>query len=187
MFISSTGKWLLETDHSFAANTVVQQFSGLAMIFLVSMVERWLLILLESLNNFKTFSNSFHNSIDFTVNISISKDMVVGARLDNPLPNGGFKTCSDVRSLFCKHCINTDSFWSPITGRTYKILDKRSCRKDNFCKFALSNLLGKQVISGKESTTTARPQRPGKSTSQSRNFSMWGVTNEKTLQWSYWP
>lgn len=107
--------------------------------------------------------------------------MVVGARLDDPLPNGGFKTCSDARWLLCKHIINTDSFWSPITGRTYKILDNRSCRKDNSCKFALSNLLGKQVISAKESTTTARPQRPRKSTSPFRNFSMWGVTNGKTL------
>lgn len=104
------------------------------MIFLVFMVERWLLILLESLNNFKIFSNSFHNSIDFTVNISISKDMVVGARLDNPLPNGGFKTCSDVRCLLCKHSINMDSFKSPIMGRTYKLLDNTSCRKDYFCK-----------------------------------------------------
>lgn len=111
----------------------------------------------------------------------VPNDMVVGARLDDPLPNGGFKTCSDARWLLCKHIINTDSFWSPITGRTYKILDNRSCRKDNFCKFALSNLLGKQVISAKESTTTARPQRPRKSTSPFRNFSMWGVTNGKTL------
>lgn len=60
--------------------------------------------------------------------------MVVGARLDDPLPNGGFKTCSDARCLICKHSIITGSFRSSIMGQTYKILDNTSCRKDYFCK-----------------------------------------------------
>lgn len=69
-------------------------------------------------------------------------DMVVGATLDNPLPNGDFKTCSDARCLLCKHTINTDSFRSPIMGRTYKILDNTSCRKDYFCKVCSKQLIG---------------------------------------------
>lgn len=70
------------------------------------------------------------------------KDMVVRGRLYNPLPNSGFKTCSDARCLLCKHSTNTDSFKSPISGRTYKIFGKASCRTDSFiylisCKVCL--------------------------------------------------
>lgn len=66
----------------------------------------------------------------------------MGATLDNPLPNGDFKTCSDARCLFCKHTINTNSFRSPIMGRTYKILDNTSCHKDYFCKVCSKQLIG---------------------------------------------
>jgi hypothetical protein len=62
------------------------------------------------------------------------KDMVVRAKLDNPLPNGGFKTCSDAR---CKHSTDTDKFTSPVTGRTYKILGNMSCHTDN-CVYLIS-------------------------------------------------
>lgn len=70
------------------------------------------------------------------------KGMVVRAILENPLPNGGFKTCSDARCFLCKHSTNTDSFKSHITGRTYKIFGKASCRTVSFiylisCKVCL--------------------------------------------------
>lgn len=44
------------------------------------------------------------------------KDKVAGERLDNPLPNGGSKTCSDARCLLCKHSNNTNKITSPITS-----------------------------------------------------------------------
>jgi hypothetical protein len=59
-------------------------------------------------------------------------DMMVRAKLDNPLPNGGFKTYSDAQCQLYKH--NTDDtykFTSPVTGRTYKIFGNMSCRTDN--------------------------------------------------------
>ena len=65
------------------------------------------------------------------------KDMVVRAKLDNPLPNGGFKTCSDTRCLMCKHSTDMDKFTSPVTGRTYTILGNMSCRTDN-CVYLIS-------------------------------------------------
>ncbi|XP_052680295.1 uncharacterized protein LOC128161092 [Crassostrea angulata] len=66
------------------------------------------------------------------------KDMVVRARLDNPLTNGGFKTCSDTRCLLCKHSTNADSFKSHITGRTYKIFGNTSCS----CKVCSKQYVG---------------------------------------------
>lgn len=87
-------------------------------------------------------------------------DTVIKTRLDNPLPNGGFKTSLDPRCLLHKHNTNTDGFKSPITGRTHKIFGNTSFRTDNViyfisCKFALSNTLVKQMTSAEESTTTA--------------------------------
>lgn len=35
-------------------------------------------------------------------------DVVVSARIDNPVPSGGFKTGSDPRCLLCKHNINRE-------------------------------------------------------------------------------
>lgn len=90
--------------------------------------------------------------------------MVVGATLDNPLPNGDFKTCSDARCLFCKHNINTNSFRSPIWVELTKYWTTRLATKTTFARFVLSNLLGKQVTSAKVSTTTSRPQIPRNST-----------------------
>lgn len=74
------------------------------------------------------------------------KDMVVRARLDNPLPNGGFKTCSDTRCLLCKHSTNADSFKSPITGRTYKIFGNTSCRTDNCIYLISCKVCSKQYV-----------------------------------------
>lgn len=65
------------------------------------------------------------------------KDMVVRARLDNPLPNGGFRTCSDKRCLLCKHSEDTDTFRSPVTGRNYKIFGNTSCHTNN-CIYLIS-------------------------------------------------
>lgn len=62
--------------------------------------------------------------------------MIVRPILDNPLPNGGFKTCSDLRCLLCKHSIISDSFKSPLTGNTYKIFGNTSCRTD--CIYLIS-------------------------------------------------
>ena len=42
------------------------------------------------------------------------KDMVVRTHLENPLPNGGFKICTDGRCLICKQTDGTDSF-NPLT------------------------------------------------------------------------
>ncbi|XP_052708956.1 uncharacterized protein LOC128183834 [Crassostrea angulata] len=74
------------------------------------------------------------------------KDMVVRARLDNPLPNGGFKTCSDARCLLCKHSTNADSFKSSITGRTYKIIGNTSCRTDNCIYLFSCKVCSKQYV-----------------------------------------
>lgn len=68
--------------------------------------------------------------------------MAVEARLNNPLPNGGFKTCSDARCLLYKHTINTDIFRCPIMGRTYKILDNTSYRKYYFSKVCSKQFIG---------------------------------------------
>lgn len=65
------------------------------------------------------------------------KDMVVRTRLENPLPNGGFRTCSDRRCLLCKHSSDTDSFKSPVTGRSYRILGNLSCQTNN-CVYLIS-------------------------------------------------
>ena len=75
------------------------------------------------------------------------KDMVVRTKLKNPLPNGGFRTCSDTRCLLCKHSSDADDFSSPITGRTYKIFANTSCRTDNCvylinCKFCQKQYVG---------------------------------------------
>lgn len=82
----------------------------------------------------------------------------MGARLDNPLPNGGFKTFSDTRCRLCKHKINRDSLTSPIMGRTYKILDNRSCRKDNFCfqQFIMETGDLRKIINNHRSTTKTK-------------------------------
>jgi hypothetical protein len=45
-------------------------------------------------------------------------DMVVRARLDNPLPIGGFKTCTDLRCQLCRYSSDTESFSSPVTGHS---------------------------------------------------------------------
>lgn len=74
------------------------------------------------------------------------KDMVVMATFDNPLSNGGFKTCFDVICLLCKHSFNTDSFNSTITGRTYKIFGNTSCCTDNFIYLISYEVCSKQYI-----------------------------------------
>jgi hypothetical protein len=56
------------------------------------------------------------------------KDMVVRTRLDNPLPNGGFKTCMDLRCQLCRYSSDTETFSGPVTGRSYRILGKFSCK-----------------------------------------------------------
>lgn len=75
------------------------------------------------------------------------KDMVVRTKIKNPLPNGGFRTCSDTRCLLCKHSSDADDFSSPITGRTYKIFANTSCSTDNCvylinCKFCQKQYVG---------------------------------------------
>lgn len=62
------------------------------------------------------------------------KDMVVRAKLKNPLPNDGFETCSKTRCLLCKHSSDSDDFYSPITGHTYTIFAKTSCFTD-YCRY----------------------------------------------------
>nr|XP_022316718.1 uncharacterized protein LOC111120285 [Crassostrea virginica] len=74
------------------------------------------------------------------------KDMVVRTRLDNPLPNGGFKTCSDRRCLLCKHSSDTVSFNSPVTGRCYRILGSLSCQTDNCIYLISCKVCQKQYI-----------------------------------------
>lgn len=85
------------------------------------------------------------------------QDMVVRARLDNPLPNGGSKTCSDARCVLCNHSTNKNSFISPITCRIYKYWATRLVALtiasiSSVARFALNNTLGKQVTSTEETT-----------------------------------
>ena len=65
------------------------------------------------------------------------KDIIIRTRLDNPLPIGGFTTCTDKRCLMCKFSGPTDTFSSPITGNSYKILGTTSCRTNN-CIYLIS-------------------------------------------------
>ena len=74
------------------------------------------------------------------------KDMVVRTKLKNPLPNGGFKTCSDKRCLMCKHTSSTNSFESPVTGRSYRILGETSCRSDNCIYLISCKICQKQYV-----------------------------------------
>lgn len=92
--------------------------------------------------------------------------MAVEARLNNPLPNGGFKTCSDARCLLYKHTINTDIFRCPIMGRTYKILDNTSYRKCYFCKVCSKQFIGetgdlrKKINNHLSTTKTKKINKP---------------------------
>ena len=118
------------------------------------------------------------------------KDMVVRAKLDNPLPNGGFKTCSDTRCLMCKHSTDTDKFTSPVTGRTYKILGNMSCRTDNCvylisCKACSKQYVGEtgdlrwRMNNHRSTIKTKKKKRK----SPSGNISTLTVTNGRIWQW----
>ena len=74
------------------------------------------------------------------------KDMVVRTKLTNPLPNGGFKICTDGRCLMCKHSASTDSFESHVTGRSYKILGDTSCHTNNCIYLISCKVCGKQYV-----------------------------------------
>lgn len=92
-----------------------------------------------------------------------SKDMVIRAILDNSFLNVGFKTCSPTWCLLCMHSANTDSFIRPAPVAPTKYCAKRHVFAQitasflSVAEFALSNTLGKQVASTKESATTAPP------------------------------
>jgi hypothetical protein len=59
------------------------------------------------------------------------KDMVVKTRLDYPLPNGGFKTCTELRCQLCRNSSDTDSPSSPVTCLSYRILGNFSYKTHN--------------------------------------------------------
>ena len=79
--------------------------------------------------------------------------MVVRATLDNPLPNGGLKTFSDVRCL----CVSTalTNLLAPLRVTPTKYWVTSFVTQTTLCissvvKFAQSDMLGKQVISAEE-------------------------------------
>ena len=80
------------------------------------------------------------------------KDLVVRTRLDNPLPNAGFSTCSNARCLLCKHTQNSETFKSSTTGKSYKILGQFSCNTNNCIYLITCKLCGKQYVG--ETTNT---------------------------------
>ena len=74
------------------------------------------------------------------------KDMVVRTRLDSPIPNGGFKTCRDLRCQLCRYSSDTESFSSPVTGRSYRILGNFSCKTNNCIYLISCDVCHKQYI-----------------------------------------
>ena len=74
------------------------------------------------------------------------KDMVVRTRLDNPLLNGGFKTCTDLRCQLCRYSSDTESFRSPATGRSYRILGNFSCKTNNCIYLISCDVCHKQYV-----------------------------------------
>jgi hypothetical protein len=68
------------------------------------------------------------------------KDNMVRTRLDNPLPNGGFKTCTNLKYQLYKYSSYTEGFSSPVTGRSYKILGI-FCKTNNcICEIASAHI-----------------------------------------------
>jgi hypothetical protein len=59
------------------------------------------------------------------------KDIIIRTRLDNPLPIGGFTTCTDKRCLMCKFSRPKDTFSSSVTWKSYKILGTTFCHTNN--------------------------------------------------------
>ena len=74
------------------------------------------------------------------------KDMVVRTRLDNPLPNGGFKTCSNLRCQLCQYSSDTETFSSPVTGRSYRILGNFTCKTNNCVYLINCDVCQKQYV-----------------------------------------
>lgn len=98
--------------------------------------------------------------------------MTVRARLDNPLPNVGFKTCFEETwtVLLALFRVIPTKYWanSFVAQTTAFIL--------SVVKLAQNNT---QVTSAKESTTIVSLLRPKKLKSPSRNTSISVVTNGK--------
>jgi hypothetical protein len=74
------------------------------------------------------------------------KGMVVRTRLDNPLPNGRFKTCTDLRCQLWRCSSDTESFNSPVTVRSYRILGNSSCKTNNCIYIISCGVCHKQYI-----------------------------------------
>jgi hypothetical protein len=70
----------------------------------------------------------------------------IRTKLTNPQPNGGFKIGTDWKLLMCKHSASTDSFESPVTGRSYKILGDTSWHTDNCIYLISCKVCGKQYV-----------------------------------------
>jgi hypothetical protein len=76
------------------------------------------------------------------------KDMVVRARLDNPLTNGGFKTCTDLKCQLCRHTCSPDtqSFSIPVKRHSFMILGHFSCKTNNCIYLISCDVRHKQYI-----------------------------------------
>lgn len=104
--------------------------------------------------------------------------MVVRARLDSPLLNGGLK-------LLCKHKTKKHSFNRKVVPTKYyyatRLVAPTTASISSAARFALSNTFGKQVTSAQELPTHVLPSRPIKLRCASGIISISVVTIGKTV------